>query len=273
MHETGLIASRDETRQRNTVRRMIFNKRRSVIHLLTDSLLSHITGPTVPSGPDPRDSAATPTPIASGQVHIADAKTGTKPEDAGNWGWRCRRYPSGGVEQEEWQPRGSLAGWLDGDDLLLEPEAVYAAVQRLARDQGNVFAITATTLWKRMHETGLIASRDETRQRNTVRRMIFNKRRSVIHLLTDSLLSHITGPTVPSGPDPRDSAPLRAGNLGRFPGDGEKPAHESGPKAQENSGNGPDGTVGPEMEHRGLPPDDTLQDDPEERAAIQEWDA
>ncbi len=55
--------------------------------------------------------------ITSGQAHVADAETGSQPADAGNWGWRRRAYLSGQVEQEEWQPKGALVGWLDGDDL------------------------------------------------------------------------------------------------------------------------------------------------------------
>ncbi len=196
--------------------------------------------------------------ITSGQAHVADAETGGQPEDAGNWGWRRRAYLSGQVEQEEWQPKGALVGWLDGDDLLLDPEAAYAAVQRLARDQGSGVLIGAKTLWKRMAEQGKLGSKDGSRTRNTVRRIIHGRRRYVIHVFADGPLSPRTGPIGPIGPDPSVSAGSGAENVGRLFGDGEKSAHENGPKPQENRDAGPIGPIGPIIEQKLRPSDESL---------------
>jgi hypothetical protein len=131
--------------------------------------------------------------ISSGLGHLADARTGEKPEDPIRWGWRERSIGS-------WDPLGDRIGWVDGDDLLLEPEAAFAAVQKLARDQGTHLAINSRTLWKRMADKGLLASREPSQKHYTVRWPIAGIRKRVLHF-SICLLSHISGPSGPSGPE------------------------------------------------------------------------
>ena len=57
---------------------------------------------------------------------------------------------TGSQEREDWQPRGERIGWLDADDLFLDPESSFAAVQKLARDQGTSVPTKQRTLWKRL---------------------------------------------------------------------------------------------------------------------------
>ena len=204
--------------------------------------------------------------IASGQAHVVDAATNEEPADAGNWGWQRRTHTSGTVEHEEWQPKGMCVGWIDIGDLYLNPESSFAAVQRLAQAQGASLPITAQTLWKRLFEKGILASRDEARQRNIIRKVIGGNRRNAIHILADTLLSHKSGPTGPLGPRPRESAAPGAEKLGRFSGGEEKAAHENGPQPKENSGPGPNGPNGPEIEHKGPSSGETFAD-PEEWSA------
>ncbi len=68
--------------------------------------------------------------LASGRAYVA-AADGTPPADADAWGWRA----SG----ETWQPQpgARCIGWIDGDELYLEPEAAYAEAQELARQQSD----------------------------------------------------------------------------------------------------------------------------------------
>ena len=197
---------------------------------------------------------------------MADAATNEKPEAARNWGWQRRTHTSGAVEHEEWQPKGLCVGWIESQDLYLDPESAFAAVQRLAQAQGASLPITAQTLWKRLSEKGILASRDDARRRNIVRKVIAGNRRKVIHILADTLLSHKSGPFGPFDPHPRDSAAFRAEKMGRYLEDEEKAAHETGPQALENSGGGPNGPIGPELEHRSPAPaesfaETTLGDD------------
>lgn len=131
--------------------------------------------------------------IASGRAHVAHASTGAAPENAEKWGWRRRNT------QDEWQAQGERVGWLDGEQLLLEPEAAFAAVQRLAREQGTCLPITQRTLWARMREKGLIASHEKGRY--TTHWAIHShpqKRPRVIHIHA-ATLSPKTGATGTSG--------------------------------------------------------------------------
>ena len=68
-------------------------------------------------------------------------------------------------EREVWRPNGERLGWIRDDDLLLEPETAFAAAQKLARDQGTSIPVKQRTLWKRLAEQGLLASRDPARGR------------------------------------------------------------------------------------------------------------
>ena len=97
------------------------------------------------------------------------------------WGWRWVPH------NYEWQPQGRCIGWLNGDNLYLDPEAAYATVQALAREQNDPIPVTAQTLWKRLHERGLLMTTDQTRQTNTVRHFLGGQRRSVLHLHAHTL--------------------------------------------------------------------------------------
>ena len=164
--------------------------------------------------------------IASGQAHVADPKSSNEPAEPANWGWRQRTGQSVG---QEWQSNGPLVGWLDGDDLLLDPDASFAAAQRLARDQGGALTITAQTLWKRMVEQGVIVSRDDKRGRNTIRKSVGRLRRSVIHIYADTFLPSKSGP--------------------------------SGPKSQKDADAGSIGPHGPQMGHMRQSTDESRMDD------------
>ncbi len=138
--------------------------------------------------------------LTSGRAHMADAKTNGVPVNPVLWGWRPRSFGVGENTPDEWQPQGNCVGWLDGDNLLLEPDAAFAVVQRMAKDQEHTIPWTQRTLWKRLSEKGLLASREPSQNRNTVRWTIAGDRRRVIHLKVDSLYPK-TDPTGPTGPE------------------------------------------------------------------------
>jgi hypothetical protein len=85
--------------------------------------------------------------LSSGQAHLADAKTNGEPPEAANWGWRLK---GNGQGAESYFPLGDRIGWLDAQNLYLEPESVFATVQKIARSQGTSLPVTPTTLWKRL---------------------------------------------------------------------------------------------------------------------------
>jgi hypothetical protein len=135
--------------------------------------------------------------LASGRAHVA-ARDGNEPANAQAWGWRQRTIGAGANARGEWQPQGQRVGWLEGDNLYLEPEASYAAAQELAREQGEGVPVSARTLHRRLKERRLLASWDERRQRNTVRRVLEGVLpREVLHLPAD-VLSPCTEPSKPS---------------------------------------------------------------------------
>src|SRR5205823_8075531 len=89
--------------------------------------------------------------IASGRAHLA-GPTGDRPDVVQSaWGWRRDDF---GV----YEPKGERVGWLDGHDVYLEPDAAYAAVQRLGQEIGDRVALTPQTLRKRLNERGPLAS-------------------------------------------------------------------------------------------------------------------
>src|SRR5262249_23239622 len=80
-----------------------------------------------------------------------------EPHEPSAWGWR---RGDNGV----WHEQGRCIGWLEGNDLLLDPESVFATANRLAADQGEAFSISSTTLYKRLDERSMLASKDPGRR-------------------------------------------------------------------------------------------------------------
>lgn len=212
--------------------------------------------------------------VSSGTAHVADARTGQEPpQDPARWGWS---KPADGFGIH-WQARGARVGWLDGEDLLLEPDSAFATVQKLARDQGTSLPITQRTLWKRMAQKGLLASREDSQSRNTIRRDIVGERKRVVHI-SMSPLSGKNGPNGPNGPKVSRQA-LQAGfqtslvdrfsgdppetvqkngpgenswtdSVDRFSGAVAKTVQKNSPETGSGSGSGPIGPNGPFLEDR-----------------------
>jgi hypothetical protein len=138
--------------------------------------------------------------LASGRAHMA-AKDGGQPPDADAWGWRATPTITRDGSAMRWEPQGRCIGWLDGADIYLEPDAAYAEAQALAGQQGESLPVTPRTLWRRLreHRPPLLASWDEARQRNTVRRTLAGQRHcDVLHLRADALSTTHTEPSTPS---------------------------------------------------------------------------
>jgi hypothetical protein len=90
-------------------------------------------------------------------------------------------------EEQTWVPLvPQRIGWIAGEDLYLEPDATYAAVRRLAQDQGDSVPLAPKTLWKRLDEKGLLASREED-GRNLVRKTLGGRRMRVLHIAASTL--------------------------------------------------------------------------------------
>lgn len=159
--------------------------------------------------------------ITSGKAHLADARTGKEPEDPAAWGWR--------ENGDGWLPLGDRIGWLDGEDLLLDPEAAYAAAQRLARDQNSSLPVTQRVLWKRMAERGLIQTEKDVRQTYyALKRTVAGQRRRVLVLPNAymALISHNMG-NMGNTDNPLGDKDLRAQNTPMFLRSGKKHGHQT----------------------------------------------
>ncbi len=117
--------------------------------------------------------------VAAGKAHLG-ANTRRHPANPRAWGWR--------PQVEGYAPQGVQVGWVDGDDLYLEPDAAYGVAQGMAQPGGDTLAVGSQTLHRRLHEQGLLASTDEGRNRLVVRRVLEGARRSVLHLHAGALV-------------------------------------------------------------------------------------
>lgn len=116
--------------------------------------------------------------LASGRAHLA-APGGGRPSGEEPWGWRAQ---DGRIEA-----KGERIGWVDGDHVYLDPDAAYAAVQRLGDEVGDRLNLTPQTLRKRLKEQGILRSSDGPRRMLTIRRTLDGTRREVLHLSRDAL--------------------------------------------------------------------------------------
>jgi hypothetical protein len=154
--------------------------------------------------------------ISSGRAHVA-APSGKEPDDPEAWGWREWTVGTGDYARDEWRPGGECVGWLDGNNVYLEPQSAYSVIQVLGRDGGERLTVGLPTLKRRLKERGLLASTDTAHETLTVRRTLGGKRREVLHILTQSLAPSSRQPDQDarvsgsgSGSGPSSSAPSTA---------------------------------------------------------------
>jgi hypothetical protein len=121
--------------------------------------------------------------LASGRCHL-DAVEGGEPDDSLRYGWVDQLFASKDGTQRKAVPQGLSIGWIDNNDnnndIYLIPAAAYAECQRFAQQKGESIPVSQDTLWKRLREKNLLASREAGK--NVTRRTIQGARQFVIHL-------------------------------------------------------------------------------------------
>jgi hypothetical protein len=97
--------------------------------------------------------------MTAGRAHLSETSSNDALRLPFKWGWRAVVDENTG--EQRWRPLGERIGWIDDATgiVYLEPDAAFACVQKLARDQGETFPITQATLWKRVADRGLLAER------------------------------------------------------------------------------------------------------------------
>jgi hypothetical protein len=142
--------------------------------------------------------------LSSGRAHLASRKGTTPKRSPESCGWRRDSY-------DNWYPLGDCVGWIDGEDIYLEPTAAFRIVQTAGRDSGEVMPISEPTLKKRLRDRGLLASTDATRQTVTIRRSIAGTSKDVLHFCRSTLL-----PEEPDEPYDYNQQPDGAGHADKF---------------------------------------------------------
>jgi hypothetical protein len=119
--------------------------------------------------------------LSSGQAYLAAPDSTPPRQSPEDCGWRNNG-------SSDWSPRGTCIGWTDRDDIYLEPIAAHQVVQNASRDVGETMPVSEQVLRKRLREKGYLASIDERRETNTVRRKIGGSSKNVLHFLRSTLL-------------------------------------------------------------------------------------
>jgi hypothetical protein len=133
--------------------------------------------------------------LNAGRAYIASPSGSYPPENPDAWGWRREDSNEGPY----WKPQGKCIGWVDGEDLYLDPENSFAEAQGLAGAQGESIPVGSKTLSKRLEENGKLKTTERNRGKLTVRRMLEHKRIEVWHLSALEVLC--VEKIVPIGPD------------------------------------------------------------------------
>jgi hypothetical protein len=125
--------------------------------------------------------------LTAGSAHVA-AIDGNRPEENETaWGWR---WEDGGRDPK-CVAKGRCVGWIDGDNIYLEPTSAYTIVQEFGRASGEPLVVSQIALVKRLKEKGLLASVDATRETNTIRKRILGASKNVLHLKARALLGDV----------------------------------------------------------------------------------
>lgn len=99
--------------------------------------------------------------LSAGKAHVANCfKEGPPLQHPFAWGWR--NIGKDLNDNDQYQRMGDCIGWhkepSDGKpaELWLDGTAAFAEVYRYASSQGDALLISAASLWRRMHERGLL---------------------------------------------------------------------------------------------------------------------
>jgi Domain of unknown function (DUF927) len=133
--------------------------------------------------------------VTAGKAHIADLEGHAPRSCPEAFGWRGHgRSGDLGVGDAAVPmgrtPLGDLIGWVEGEDLYLEPESAYRTVQVMARDQQLPLPVSKRMLQRSLSEAGMLKSTDRGKSRDTytIRKTCGGvHQRSVLHLWSGSI--------------------------------------------------------------------------------------
>ena len=114
--------------------------------------------------------------ISSGKAHLASPE-GNHPVNASAFGWRLNKHSL----DNEWQAYGERIGWVNSDEILLDPTSSYKVAQDMLHGK---LGISNRGLRKLLVSDGLVVP-ETARGTNTVRRNMSGNQRNVLLLRKD----------------------------------------------------------------------------------------
>ncbi|HEX4608265.1 MAG TPA: hypothetical protein VH092_08675, partial [Urbifossiella sp.] len=165
--------------------------------------------------------------VSSGRGHLAgaDGKEPGLPPSPEAWGWEGREFRAGDETRVSYHPRGEKVGWVVGDMLYLDPDATFAAVAELAREQGQAYPLGQQTLYRRLKEAGVLVRTDGDRA--TYPATVEGSRRRVLHVPVPTVFPK-PGQPGQSGRDPENLGETVPDPCPDVPTAGPKSGHETG---------------------------------------------
>lgn len=119
--------------------------------------------------------------ISSKRAHVA-ARDGSTPDNPVRWGWT--EVVSAGIP--DWRPGGELVGWVDGDNLYLDPDEALKLARQFADVAGQPLTVSKTKLHDSLYNKHVLASVEtgpNGRIRKTTRHDLGGKKgQRVLHL-------------------------------------------------------------------------------------------
>jgi hypothetical protein len=113
--------------------------------------------------------------LSSGAAHVA-ARDGRPPKQATEYGWREETTASG----YDWRSCGPRIGWVEEGDLLLQPEAAFAAIQRMGKDTGEPIHVSLEMLIRLLKQRRILISSDDDRNLKSIK--IDGSKTRVLHI-------------------------------------------------------------------------------------------
>jgi len=101
--------------------------------------------------------------VGAGHAHVATRNGDAPIGHEAPCGWRYESVGVGINERDVWRPMGSRIGWIDGNDLYLDPAAAYQAAQRMVVDGAGI-EVSSSTLQRRLRDKKLLLSTDKARE-------------------------------------------------------------------------------------------------------------
>jgi hypothetical protein len=128
--------------------------------------------------------------MTAGEAHVASRTVGSVPEHPRSWGWRAKIEWPPGYGEPEWNPLGKRIGWVEGDDLYLQPKVAYAVAREFARRTASTTLPSLEMLNGILNKRGKLLSTElhvPSHKTYTVRKTVEGKQQRVLHLHVSSL--------------------------------------------------------------------------------------